>query len=438
MYYHQNSTVFDAQAPGDAIRHSVAKFLSRIRTQLIGGLIAALAIPVAILVYTMDIKFGLPSFENSAVGAFCALLIGFMMFRKMTALPGASALMSVFPAFAMSYGMVLVLFLLLRLEYSRLLFSLSFVFVMGWFMLTLVLIARLRRPVMTLVTGGAATALRSIRTIRWIEVSQPEKLVRDQVLPLVVDLKNPSMPDTWERAIAEEAIAGRPIFNAKQIYESMTGRVQIEHLSENTFGHLSPDSIYAPAKRYLDAITAAIALVFLAPLLVVVAVLIRLDSKGPAIFYQTRMGFRGKPFTVYKFRSMRDRPVNADKHADMTLNDDNRITRIGRFIRKTRLDELPQLVNILKGEMSWIGPRPEAMRLSEWYEREIAFYRYRHIVRPGITGWAQVKQGHVVDVDDVRDKLEYDLYYIKHFSVWMDALIAMKTMQVILTGHGAK
>jgi len=438
MYYHQNSTVFDAQAPGDAIRHSVAKFLSRIRTQLIGGLIAALAIPVAILVYTMDIKFGLPSFENSAVGAFCALLIGFMMFRKMTALPGASALMSVFPAFAMSYGMVLVLFLLLRLEYSRLLFSLSFVFVMGWFMLTLVLIARLRRPVMTLVTGGAATALRSIRTIRWIEVSQPEKLVRDQVLPLVVDLRNPSMPDTWERAIAEEAIAGRPIFNAKQIYESMTGRVQIEHLSENTFGHLSPDSIYAPAKRYVDAITAAIALVFLAPLLVVIAVLIRLDSKGPAIFYQTRMGFRGKPFTVYKFRSMRDRPENADKHADMTLNDDNRITRIGRFIRKTRLDELPQLVNILKGEMSWIGPRPEAMRLSEWYEREIAFYRYRHIVRPGITGWAQVKQGHVVDVDDVRDKLEYDLYYIKHFSVWMDALIAMKTMQVILTGHGAK
>lgn len=438
MYYHQNSTVFDAQAPGDAIRHSVAKFLSRIRTQLIGGLIAALAIPVAILVYTMDIKFGLPSSENSAVGAFCALLIGFMMFRKMTALPGASALMSVFPAFAMSYGMVLVLFLLLRLEYSRLLFSLSFVFVMGWFMLTLVLIARLRRPVMTLVTGGAATALRSIRTIRWIEVSQPEKLVRDQVLPLVVDLKNPSMPDTWERAIAEEAIAGRPIFNAKQIYESMTGRVQIEHLSENTFGHLSPDSIYAPAKRYVDAVTAAIALVFLAPLLVVVAVLIRLDSKGPAIFYQTRMGFRGKPFTVYKFRSMRDRPVNADKHADMTLNDDNRITRIGRFIRKTRLDELPQLVNILKGEMSWIGPRPEAMRLSEWYEREIAFYRYRHIVRPGITGWAQVKQGHVVDVDDVRDKLEYDLYYIKHFSVWMDALIATKTMQVILTGHGAK
>lgn len=123
---------------------------------------------------------------------------------------------------------------------------------------------------------------------------------------------------------------------------------------------------------------------------------------------------------------------------DMTLADDARITRVGRFIRKTRIDELPQLLNILLGHMSWIGPRPETLRLAGWYDSELAFYRYRHIVRPGITGWAQVKQGHVTSVADVRDKLQFDFYYVKNFSIWLDALICIHTVRVMLTGHGAK
>ena len=124
--------------------------------------------------------------------------------------------------------------------------------------------------------------------------------------------------------------------------------------------------------------------------------------------------------------------------SDMTRSDDDRITSVGRFIRKTRIDELPQLINILLGQMSLIGPRPETLNLSEWYEAEIPFYRYRHIVRPGITGWAQVKQGHVTSVDDVREKLEYDFYYVRNFSVWLDFLIVIQTLRVIFTGHGAK
>src|SRR3546814_1519951 len=108
--------------------------------------------------------------------------------------------------------------------------------------------------------------------------------------------------------------------------------------------------------------------------------------------------------------------------AAMTASNDMRITRIGRFLRQSRLDELPQIINVLKGEMSWIGPRPEAEVLSQWYEAEIPFYRYRHIVRPGMSGWAQVNQGHVVEVGAVRDKLYYDFYYIKHFSPWIDIL----------------
>jgi lipopolysaccharide/colanic/teichoic acid biosynthesis glycosyltransferase len=121
-----------------------------------------------------------------------------------------------------------------------------------------------------------------------------------------------------------------------------------------------------------------------------------------------------------------------------TLKDDERVTRIGHFLRHYRIDELPQIVNILRGEMSWIGPRPEAMQLARWYEREVPFYVYRHIVQPGITGWAQVHHGNVAEVDAARLKLEYDFYYIKHFSYWLDVVIMIKTIRTILTRFGAR
>ena len=121
-----------------------------------------------------------------------------------------------------------------------------------------------------------------------------------------------------------------------------------------------------------------------------------------------------------------------------TVDHDPRITRIGRLIRKYRIDELPQIFNILRGEMSWIGPRPEAVDLAEWYERDIPFYAYRHAVRPGITGWAQTNQGNVAEIDAATAKLHYDFYYIKHFSPSLDLLIALKTIKTILTGFGSR
>jgi lipopolysaccharide/colanic/teichoic acid biosynthesis glycosyltransferase len=147
------------------------------------------------------------------------------------------------------------------------------------------------------------------------------------------------------------------------------------------------------------------------------------------------MGYGGKPFTVLKFRTMQARAED-DQH--FTRGGDQRITRLGRILRKYRIDELPQMWNILRGEMSWIGPRPEALPLSAWYEREIAFYCYRHIVRPGITGWAQVNQGYAAGIKDVSEKLKYDFYYIKNFSFWLDALVLMQTVRTILNGSGAR
>ena len=177
-------------------------------------------------------------------------------------------------------------------------------------------------------------------------------------------------------------------------------------------------------------------------MLLVIAVLIRLDSPGPILFRQRRMGYRGMPFNMLKFRTMVTRQVgsgdDAAREDAITRGGDDRVTRIGRFLRRTRIDELPQIVNILRGEMSWIGPRPEAVPLSRWYEAELPFYAYRHIVRPGITGWAQVNQGHVAELDDVHVKLHYDFYYIKFFSSWLDLLIALRTVGIMLTGFGAK
>jgi lipopolysaccharide/colanic/teichoic acid biosynthesis glycosyltransferase len=195
---------------------------------------------------------------------------------------------------------------------------------------------------------------------------------------------------------------------------------------------------YFHLKGLVDFIFAVVLLSAALPLMAVIAAAIRLDSRGPVLFRQKRVGHAGKPIIVYKFRTMR--PVSADdeRRAAMTDDADDRVTRIGRVLRNLRLDELPQIINILKWQMSWIGPRPEAEVLSRWYTSEIPFYRYRHVVKPGITGWAQVNQGHVAEVEQVHRKLQYDFYYIKYFSPWLDVLIVFRTIKTMLTGSGAR
>ena len=192
-------------------------------------------------------------------------------------------------------------------------------------------------------------------------------------------------------------------------------------------------------KRGIDLISALLLLPILAPFLLLVGIAIRLDSPGPALFRQMRVGVGGRPFRIVKFRTMRHRADGeADIGAAVTRNEDDRITRLGQWLRRTRIDELPQIFNIIAGDMSWIGPRPEAMSLSEWYDAEIPFYLYRHIVRPGITGWAQVNPGHVTDIAEIDLKLQYDFYYIKNFSAWIDILIAIRTVRIIFSGFGTK
>lgn len=189
-------------------------------------------------------------------------------------------------------------------------------------------------------------------------------------------------------------------------------------------------------KRGLDILVSAAMLLFTLPLLLVTALAIRLESPGPVFYRQTRVGRHGKLFQVIKFRSMRN---DAEKNgAQWAGQNDARITRVGAFIRKTRIDEIPQALNILFGEMSFVGPRPERPEFTSLLAEEIPHYDDRHRVKPGLTGWAQINYPYGASVEDSRQKLTYDLYYMKHYSFMLDLFIIIRTVRVAIKGVGAR
>jgi exopolysaccharide biosynthesis polyprenyl glycosylphosphotransferase len=184
-------------------------------------------------------------------------------------------------------------------------------------------------------------------------------------------------------------------------------------------------------------VLATVGFILSAPLTLLTALAVYLESEGPVLYCQERVGEHGRIFTVFKFRSMR-----ADAESDGTpvwaRENDDRVTRVGRFIRKTRLDELPQLWNVLRGDMSFVGPRPERPFFVEQLDKEIPFYQQRHAVKPGVTGWAQIKYEYGSSIEDAMEKLRYDLYYIKHLSIALDLSIVFDTVKVVMFGKGAK
>jgi exopolysaccharide biosynthesis polyprenyl glycosylphosphotransferase len=189
-------------------------------------------------------------------------------------------------------------------------------------------------------------------------------------------------------------------------------------------------------RRLLSFAVSFTALMICLPFFPFIILGVRLSSPGPIFFSQTRVGRRGRLFTAYKFRTMRQ---DAEAHgAVWATKDDPRVTRIGRLMRKTRLDEIPQLWNVLRGDMAFVGPRPERPEFVRWLSEEIPFYDLRHMIRPGITGWAQVRYQYGASLEETRQKLEYDLYYIKHQSIGLDLLIMFETIKTIILRRGAQ
>lgn len=409
----------------------------RLRWNIFGALLCSLT-PYIVRLLTNPAYDDAGLLNVTLVGTLAASLLGVFLLRSLSNYPGVQGSVYIVPSFLSSYGLGFVIFLFGRFSYSRSVFITSFVLCIAWFYVAYFRAQRRGGVVIGIIPIGNAVKLTEIDRIEWRALNSPDADASD-LSAIAVDLRA-DLPDEWERRLTDYALAGLPVYHSKHLLESLTGQVELEHLSENSFGSLAPVSAYMTVKHLIDWAAAAIMLVILSPALLLLALAIRIDSPGPAIFRQCRIGYQGMPFTVYKFRSMTMKRVvddDARSHA-MTQSNDQRVTRIGRFLRNSRIDELPQLLNVMKGEMSWIGPRPEAEVLSRWYEAEIPFYRYRHIVRPGITGWAQVSQGHVAEVEDVRHKLHYDFYYIRHFSPWLDILIVARTIRTMLTGFGAR
>ena len=361
----------------------------------------------------------------SLLGILAALIVGHFMTHRLSNYPSVTAGSYVFISFVFSYLLAAGIFLMLRLDYDRSLFAASFVLCLFWYVLVYFLARRAVKLKYAVIPGGNSLSLLKIKHSSWTLLKNPNDY-RASYGPVVVDLRHSHLPE-WERFMADCALQGIPVYHTKQVNESLTGQVDIEHLSENTFGSLLPNMIYQRFKLAIDVTVAILVLPFVLIILAIISLAIFVTDGRPLFFTQERIGYRGDIFTLYKLRTMQNLSSDDngfDKGAEiadagrddaMTKSDDTRITRLGAFLRKYRIDELPQIFNILKGEMSWIGPRPEAKILSNWYERELPFYNYRHIVRPGISGWAQVNQGHVAEMDEVHDKLHYDFFILRIF-----------------------
>jgi len=235
-------------------------------------------------------------------------------------------------------------------------------------------------------------------------------------------------------------LAGVKIEEATSWLEKISGRIEVDQLYPSwlIFADGFRFSVaFRMVRRALSFAVALIGLIAALPLLPFIWLAVKLDSSGPALYRQKRVGQGNHEFTCYKVRTMRQ-DAEADTGATWATDDDPRITRVGRFLRTTRLDEIPQLWCVLKGDMHFVGPRPERPEFVEWLSREIPYYGVRHMVKPGITGWAQVQYKYGNTLDDAREKLQYDLFYIKNASVGLDLLILFQTIKIVLLGRGAQ
>lgn len=259
-----------------------------------------------------------------------------------------------------------------------------------------------------------------------------------------IDMIIVALPDRRAKlpmsALLDCKLKGVEVEEGETFNERMTGQIPLNHLKPSWMvfsdGFKSLRSRKS-LKRVFDLSLSLVCLVVAAPVMLIAAIVIKLESSGPAIFSQVRVGENGRPFNIYKFRSMRA-DAEAKSGPVWAGAADDRVTRVGRFIRRTRVDELPQLINVIKGDMSFVGPRPERPFFVEKLKEVIPYYEIRTVIKPGLTGWAQVKYPYGATVQDALEKLQYDIYYIKNMSPLMDVMIFFRTVKVVLTGKGAR
>ena len=263
------------------------------------------------------------------------------------------------------------------------------------------------------------------------------KLGVDEIVVALTERRSGSMP---LRQLLDCKLRGVKVYDINTHFEKTLGQIRVDYVNAGwlIFGDgFNQGTVRTFVKRVFDIVCASGLIVLAAPIMLMTAVIIALESRGPVLYRQERVGFGGKPFKVVKFRSMRTDAEQDGKPRWATTND-SRVTRVGHFIRRVRVDELPQLFNVLKGEMSLVGPRPERPYFVEQLTQEVPYFAVRHSVKPGITGWAQVRYQYGATVEDSMEKLQYDLYYVKNHTLFLDMVVLFETVGVVLTGKGAR
>jgi lipopolysaccharide/colanic/teichoic acid biosynthesis glycosyltransferase len=337
---------------------------------------------------------------------------------------------------SVGYLAIFALLALFRLYYSRTFLLSSYVFVAGWILMDLLFMGK-HHPNYLIISGGIADKIKNIKRRKWDIVnklpSTNSLLAYDGI---VIDLHVHEDENHVLNALANASLHDVAIIHAASVLEQYRGQTDLDYVAEEGLYDLSSHKIYPATKRGIEVLFTLLLSPFILLIAAVAAAAVKVSSKGPVIYSQDRIGRNGKFFTLYKFRSM---TMGSERYGpQFAVKQDKRVTKVGTFIRKFRIDEIPQFWNVLKGDMSLIGPRPEQKMFVELFNDEIPFYSYRHKVRPGITGWAQIKDGYADGVKSTKRKLEYDFYYIKNLSFSLDLLIIYATIKTILTGFGSR
>jgi sugar transferase (PEP-CTERM system associated) len=283
---------------------------------------------------------------------------------------------------------------------------------------------------------GSDRLWRSGRTVRYSELK--DLILKDRISTIIVAEPDVEDREEFSAILLECKLHGVEIEEANQCYERLRHKVWLKGLRPEWFissGGFRFSKFYHCVKRVFDVFCAVLVIILAAPLIVLIAVGIKLGSPGPILFGQERVGQGGKLFTLYKFRSMRQ-DAERDTGPVWAREGDGRVTGLGKILRKFHLDEIPQVLNVLRGELSFVGPRPERPCFVNLFRQSIPYYDLRHYIKPGITGWAQVSHGYASSIEDSYEKLQYDLYYIKHLSLRLDLTILLKTLKPELLSSG--
>ena len=399
------------------------------------GFLFCVVLPIPLYATGEPFAAGFAATESTIIATAVGYSVVWYCGRRLDAFPRATLQGNVgyvAPFAVFTYAVIAALLLLLRLDYSRTqLFGSGFLTLL-WMAGVAQLRARYLIRNYAVIPRSSVAAMPALATCRWLDFDDVQRRGM-RVDAIVADL-SADLGEGRLAALADAAIAGVPVLDRRYIVETLTGRTPLGGLTPNEFGSLLPSRQYLVVRRVIELALTVLVLPVLAPTLLIVAAVVRFDSRGPVFFVQTRIGRRGQPFRMIKFRTM----FHGAGGPSFTTAVDPRITRVGGFLRQCRLDELPQLFNILRGDMSWVGPRPEAASLEQGYVRDIEHFALRGIVRPGVTGWAQINQGYAHAPDEMRSKLEYDLYYLKHCSLWLDLVIVLRTVAVVFRGTGAR